>query len=175
MFVNPQEKQIEVLVVGLGNELLTDDGVGVHVVRMLQQEPPIEGVVMMEAGTAILHAQHLLEQSAYVIAVDAVRAGDEPGAIYRFDVDQAELNRPASLHDLGIVGVLQLMSEQDRPRTVILGVEPETIDYGMELSPVVRAAAGRAVKIVLEMIDEILSRRAGCRVGVVIHDVEIAG
>ena len=172
--MNHEEKQIEVLVVGLGNELLTDDGAGVHVIRLLQNEPPTEGVVFTEVGTAILHAQYLLEQAACVIAIDAVQAGDEPGTLYLFDMDQAELNRPASLHELGIVGVLQLIPQQNRPRTVVLGVEPETIDYGMELSPVVRAAAGRVVKIVREMINEILSRRAGCSAGFVINDFNVS-
>jgi len=156
-------KQIEVLVLGLGNELLTDDGVGVHVVRKLQTEPPIDGVEILEVGTAILHAQYLLEQAVHVIAVDAVRAGDGPGAVYRFDVDQAHMNRPATLHELGIVGVLKLIPADRRPRVTILGIEPETIDYGMELSSVVQASLPRVVQIVQEMIMQLLSRRAGCR------------
>jgi len=159
------KKQIEVLILGLGNELLTDDGVGVHVVRMLQKEPLAEGVLVAEVGTGILHAQHLLEQAAHVIAVDAVRAGDEPGTVYRFDIDQAHLNRPATLHELGIVGLLWLMPEQDRPQVAILGVEPDKIDYGMDLSASVQAAVPGAVRTVREMITELLSHRTGCRVG----------
>ena len=167
-------KQIEVLVLGLGNELLTDDGVGVHVVRMLQKETVIEGVVVAEVGTAIIHAQHLLEQAACVIAVDAVQAGDKPGAIYRFDIDQAPLNQPASLHELGIVGLMQLIPEQDRPEVTILGVEPEKIDYGMELSLAVQAALPRVVQTVREMIMKILSRRAGCRAGFLKNNINVA-
>ncbi len=158
-----QIRQIQVLVLGLGNELLTDDGVGVHVVRKLRKELSIEGVEVLEVGTAILHAQHLLEQAACVIAIDAVRAGDEPGAVYRFDVDQAHMNQPATLHELGIVGVLQLMPEQRRPQVTILGIEPETIDYGMELSSAVQASVPRVALIVQEMIMQLLSRKAGCR------------
>ena len=157
-------KPIRVLIIGLGNELLTDDGVGVHVIRQLQQqEVPIEGIEMLEAGTAILHAQHLLEQASHVIAIDAVRAGDEPGSVYCFDVDQAQMNQPASLHDLGIVGVLRLMPAPGRPTATILGVEPERIDYGMELSPPVQAAVPRVVQIVRGMTMRILSGRSGCR------------
>jgi hydrogenase maturation protease len=159
------EKQIEVLVLGLGNELLTDDGVGVHVVRMLQKEPPLEGILAAEVGTGILHAQYLLEQAAHVIAVDAVRAGDEPGSVYRFDIDQAQLNIPTSLHELGIVGLMQLIPEPDRPKVTIIGIEPDTIDYGMDLSPVVQKAVPGVVLIVREMTIELLSHRAGCRVG----------
>ena len=77
----PNLKKFKVLVLGLGNELLTDDGVGVHVLRTLQKQPPANGVLFAEIGTAILHSQHLLEQAETVIAIDAVRAGDR-----RFDL-----------------------------------------------------------------------------------------
>ncbi len=159
-------KQIKMLILGLGNELLTDDGVGVHVVRILQKEPPIKGVIFAEVGTSILHAQHLLEQAACVIAVDAVRAGDEPGAVYRFDIDQAQFNKPASLHELGIVGLMQLIPEHSRPEVTILGVEPDIIDYGMELSGAVQTAVPSVVQIVREMITDMLSRKIGYHAGI---------
>jgi hydrogenase maturation protease len=166
-----EKKKIEVLVLGLGNELLTDDGVGIHAVRMLGQEPPMEGVVVAQAGTAVLHAQDLLEQAAFVIAIDAVRAGDKPGSIYRFDIDQARINQSVSLHDLGIVGVMQLIPQQARPAVTILGIEPGSLNYGMELSPAVGAALPRVVRIVRDMITEILSRNAGCSAGFVMSDL----
>jgi hydrogenase maturation protease len=165
-----EKKQIEVLVLGLGNELLTDDGVGVHVIRMLQKEPPIEGVMIAEVGTGILHAQYLLEQACHVIAVDAVKAGDQPGSVYSFNVDQAQLNEPASLHELGIVGLLQLMPEHSRPVTTILGVEPEKIEYGMELSATLEAAVPRVVQIARKMITNILSRKVVCHAGLIAND-----
>jgi hydrogenase maturation protease len=155
------KKQIKVLVLGLGNELLKDDGVGVHIVRAIQKEPSIEGVIVVEVGSAILHAQHLLEQAAHVIAIDAVRAGDEPGALYCFDIDQAQLDRPASLHELGIVGLSRLIPEYNRPQITILGIEPKRIDYGMQLSTVVQASVFRAVEVVRKMIINILSCKAG--------------
>jgi hydrogenase maturation protease len=153
------KKQIKVLVLGLGNELLMDDGVGVHVIRMLRKDPPIEGVVVAEVGTAILHVQHLIEQAAYVVAVDAVKADGKPGAICRFDIDQAQLNKPDSLHDLGIAGVLQLIPQHSRPKTVIVGIEPERIDYGMELSHTVQAVVPRVIQITQKLITDILSFR----------------
>ena len=163
--MNRAAKPIDVLVLGLGNELLTDDGAGVHVIRMLQKEPSPEGVLAAEIGTGILHAQHLLEQVVQVIAVDAVQAGDEPGAVYRFDLDQVPLKQPASLHDVGIAGLMQLIPKSDRPEVTVVGIEPEKIDFGMELSPAVQAAVPGVVSIVKKMIASILSRRAVCCVG----------
>ncbi|MHC4499981.1 MAG: hydrogenase maturation protease, partial [Planctomycetota bacterium] len=60
-----------VAIVGLGNLLLSDDGVGIHAVRQLQKDPP-EGVAVAEVGTAALRAQELLGQADIVIAIDAV-------------------------------------------------------------------------------------------------------
>lgn len=153
----PNLKKFKILVLGLGNELLTDDGVGVHVLRTLQKQPPANGVLFAEIGTAILHSQHLLEQAETVIAIDAVRAGDRPGSICHFDIGQAQMNHPVTLHELGIVGVLKLMPESVRPQVTIVGVEPGTIDYGMELSPSVQASVPRVIQIVQEMITQILS------------------
>ena len=67
------------------------------------------------------------------------------------------MNHPVTLHELGIVGVLKLMPESVRPQVTIVGVEPGTIDYGMELSPSVQASVPRVIQIVQEMITQILS------------------
>lgn len=137
-------RQPAVAILGLGNELLRDDGVGVHAVRELQKDPP-EDVVIAEVGTAALNAQHLLEKADVVIAIDAVQAGDIPGTVYRFDVAEAATAGRATLHDLGLVGVLRLMPEAARPEVIVLGVEPERVEYGMELTPAVHAALPRVV------------------------------
>lgn len=163
--MSSMKKQTKVLVLGLGNELLTDDGVGVHAVRLLQKKCSIPDISFIEVGTAILHVQHLLEKAEYVIAIDAVQAGDQPGAVCYFDIDQAQLNRPASLHDLGICGLLNMMPKSSRPEVTVLGIEPQIIDYGMELSPPVQASLAGVCKIVEKMIVQRLSHKAGCCVG----------
>jgi len=135
-----------ILIMGLGNELMTDDGVGVHAVRELSKAPP-DGVGVAEVGTSILRAPHLLEEADIIIAIDAVEAGGEPGDIYQFDLSDADIQeRRVSLHDLGLIGALRLMPEEKRPRVFILGVEPATIDYGMALSATVQSALPRVAE-----------------------------
>ena len=152
----PQNSEhANVLVLGLGNELLTDDGVGVHVIRALQKERLPQGVETVEVGTAILRVQHLLERSDHVIAIDAVRAGDSPGSLTIFNVEQAQLDQPKTLHDLGIVGALKLLAESARPKVTILGIEPDLIDYGMKLSPSVQASVPRAVQVAKKLIRQV--------------------
>ncbi len=144
----------KIVIAGLGNLLMADDGVGVHAVRLLRQDPP-ENVLIADVGTAALHAQDLFEQADMVIAIDAVQAGGKAGSVYRFDLDDAQTQSFHSLHDLGLAGVLKLMPESKRPHVIVVGVEPETIDYRMELSPAVQAALPKVVQLVGEMIKRI--------------------
>jgi hydrogenase maturation protease len=144
----------KIAIVGLGNVLLSDDGVGVHAVRELQKAPPA-GVAVVEVGTRALQAQDVLEYADVVVAIDVVQAGDRPGSIYRFDADDGETQRPYSLHDLGIIGVLRLMPQDSRPAVIIIGVEPEIIDYGMQLSPTLQAVLSRVVETARKVVEEI--------------------
>ncbi|MCX7048502.1 MAG: hydrogenase maturation protease [Candidatus Sumerlaeota bacterium] len=145
---------VRVAIVGLGNELLMDDGIGIHAIRLLQESPP-EGVTLEEVGTSALYALDLLESADEVIAIDAVQAGGTPGTIYRFDSGQAhESAQSASLHDLGIVAALRMLPEGKRPRVTILGVEPKRVDYGMELTPEVKAALPAVVEAAREIARE---------------------
>ncbi|MFB3853143.1 MAG: hydrogenase maturation protease [Vicinamibacterales bacterium] len=129
-----------VLVLGLGNELMRDDGVGVHAVRALAAEKP-HGVETLEIGTAILDALGPMERARAVIALDAVDAGYPPGTLLR--VSPEDIGRaaaPASLHELDLPALLQMMPEGSRPPVIVLGVQPGTIAPGLELSREVQCA-----------------------------------
>ena len=127
-----------VLIVGLGNILLTDDGVGVHAARALQQAPPA-GTVVLEAGTAVLDILGPLEEAGArggrVLALDAVQAGGAPGTIYRLELTNDAPPAGDSLHELDLRGVLRLLRPEVRPAATVLGIEPASLEYGMQLSP----------------------------------------
>jgi len=144
-------KRPHILVAGLGNVLLQDDGVGIHVVRALQQDAP-PGVCVAEVGTAVLDALHLFEWADYILAIDAMQAGGTPGAIYRFGTHQVQQGGiQTSLHELSLVSALRFIPEAVNPEITIIGVEPECIDYNLELSP----SVARAVPFVVQAIREI--------------------
>ncbi len=141
-----------VLVAGLGNLLLKDDGVGVHAVRALQHGVP-RGVQAVEVGTAVLDALHLLEWADRVLAIDAMQAGGIPGTVYRFGMeDVADRAIRASLHEVDLVAALRFLTNGHRPEITVLGVEPETIDTGLDLSPSVQAALPRLVAAAQEIV-----------------------
>ncbi|MBK9129403.1 MAG: hydrogenase maturation protease [Phycisphaerales bacterium] len=83
--MRPVGDRIPLLILGLGNELMRDDGAGVHLARRLMPDPP-HGAVVLDLGTAVLDALPFLERAEVVIALDAVRGTDPPGSLYRFEL-----------------------------------------------------------------------------------------
>ncbi len=123
------------VVAGLGNELLCDDGVGVHAARALTHAVGTAATVW-EIGTAIWHLASLLQPGDDVLALDAVAAGGAPGSLYYFEGPYAQsAHRAAGAHGMGVFELMQMMPPAQRPaRLAVLGVEPACLAYGMQLS-----------------------------------------
>ena len=154
MRTSTRRRRPRILIAGLGNEILMDDGVGIHAVRALREDLT-KGVRAVEVGTSVLDALHLFEWADNVLAIDAVEAGRDTGTIYRFDVgDAQQTGVKASLHELSLVAALRFLPESARPEVTILGVEPETIDYGLELSPKVHASLAGLVRAARDIVTE---------------------
>jgi hydrogenase maturation protease len=167
----PSAAARRILVAGLGNELLRDDGVGVHVAREVRKRLsgggsgdsgeecsealPERGVCVVDIGTSVLDALHLFAWADRVLAVDAMQAGRRPGTIYSFSVgDVEEGGVHTSLHELGLIAVLRFLPEAERPAVSLIGVEPAVIDYRLELSPDVQAAVPAAAGHVCRLVEE---------------------
>lgn len=133
----PEMAQITVL--GIGNILLTDEGVGVRVVERLRREfsfPP--NVVLYDGGTGGMSLLSVIERTDHLIVVDAVLVNEPPGTIVKFDFEStpADLERKMSAHDINIIDVLRMAETLDkRPPTVIIGIQPGDIStYSTALS-----------------------------------------
>ncbi|MBE0583899.1 MAG: hydrogenase maturation protease, partial [Desulfofustis sp.] len=100
---------MHILVLGLGNELFGDDGVGVHAVRRLQRETLPGRVTILEVGTAILDALPEMEQADRIIVLDAMKSEEPPGSIYKADLAECS-GTPAiaSMHGFDIHRVMAL-------------------------------------------------------------------
>ncbi len=147
-----QNRKPRLLVAGLGNFLLQDDGVGVHAVRMLQKKAP-KGVLIVEVGTAVLDALRLFEWADKILAIDALQAGSPAGTIHLCPISKIEEKfLPVSLHELNLLGVMRFMSPRMTPDITVLGVEPEKIDYGLHLSPKVRSALPGLIDVTLDIM-----------------------
>jgi hydrogenase maturation protease len=141
------------LVVGVGNELLSDDGVGVHAARELQREP-MPGVTVVEIGTAILHGLPFIEEADRVLVIDAAKGGRPPGTMYLFEPRESAWGGTAkSIHALGLWEAARLLLVgQAPPPIMVLGVEPASFQPGLTLSAPVHDALPRVVSLARETI-----------------------
>lgn len=146
-----------VLVAGLGNVLLGDDGFGVEVVRRLSVSALPEGVRVEDFGVRALHlAYELLEAYDRVVLVDAVARGAPAGTVFVIEPDVSDAGAPAApdVHGLGPAAVLRIARELGAPLDGVrlVGCEPETLEQGIGLSAPVQSAVPEAVRIVHELL-----------------------
>ena len=138
------------LVVGVGNVLLKDEGIGCHVVHALR-EVDLSDVEIIDGGTS-LDVLQLSEDADKLIVVDAVKGGGMPGQIYRFHIEDITLEQKPllSLHDMSLIDSLKLMQFRHYiDEAVIIGVEPKDIDWGLELSPELQEKIPRVIDAIL--------------------------
>lgn len=133
-----------VLVLGLGNILLQDEGVGVRVVEQMQRRYRIAGAVeVLDGGTAGMSLLEHIRNRDHLIVVDAVKTGQAPGTLITLSGKEvpAFFQSRVSPHQMGLadmLAALELMGEKPADVTVI-GVEPKDLDVGLELSDLVSA------------------------------------
>ncbi|MEW6364101.1 MAG: hydrogenase maturation protease [Acidobacteriota bacterium] len=143
-----------ILILGLGNPLQGDDGVGCRVIEALQQETLPDGVEAMDGGTPGVGLVHLLEGRRCVFLVDAAEMGQAPGTVVRLRPEELSLTSPQqqfSLHRAGVAEALALAHavKMSLPEVVVFGVQPSRVGWGMGLSPQVEAAVGPVVEALL--------------------------
>lgn len=154
MFTNDTlpEARPRILVAGLGNSILTDDGIGVHAALALQQQ--VTGsVVSVEVGTAVLDALHLFEWADCILAIDAMEAGGPPGEVYLLN-ERGMARKPieASLHELSLKASLRFARTPVTEEIIVIGVEPESVGFGLELTPALQSALPRVVDLAQSII-----------------------
>jgi hydrogenase maturation protease len=137
-----------VVVLGVGNLILSDEGVGVRCVQALEAEGALPAHVgLLDGGTSTHALLEAVEDLEHLIIVDAVAGDHPPGAvvIYRDAEIPAALSNRLSPHQHGINDLLAELALLGRsPKQVtLLGVQPERLTLGMELSPAVAAALPR--------------------------------
>jgi len=147
------------LVLGIGNALLRDEGIGCHVVHALDTVG-LADVTIIDAGTCP-DAMQLPDDVDKLVIVDAVKGGGTPGQIYRFRLKDITLEpKPClSLHDTDLVHVLMLMklwhpNSIGMDEAVIIGVEPKEINWGLELSPELREKMPQIIETILAELNK---------------------
>lgn len=142
----------KVVIIGIGNLILRDEGVGIHAVRALEGRKLPSQVEVIDGGTALMEVLPVIRDAERIIVIDALKGGAEPGTIYRLRPEDlmVEAERPLSLHQVDFLEVLGMARQLGgAPEVVIIGVEPKEIAWGMELTPEVEAKLPRVIEAVL--------------------------
>nr|WP_319392188.1 HyaD/HybD family hydrogenase maturation endopeptidase [uncultured Desulfobacter sp.] len=146
-----------ITVLGVGNILYTDDGVGIRVVEKLEKEYEFSGDVdIIDGGVLGVNLLGVISNAGRLIVVDTVLNHGRPGDLHRLDHDQIpnRILAKNSLHQVDLIEALTLCNALDHvPETTIIGVEPKDIEnLSEELSPEVGARLDDLVQNVLEEI-----------------------
>jgi hydrogenase maturation protease len=149
-----------VLVLGLGNTLLSDEGAGVHVIRYLQEQfPDLPGVEYLDGGTLSFTLSEPIENAAALIVVDAAELGAEAGTVRSYENREMDDfvggNRKRSVHEVSLLDLLAVayLTERLPERRALVGIQPSLVDWGDQPTQPVAAAIPAAGRRILDIIE----------------------
>jgi hydrogenase maturation protease len=159
------EREVRILVAGVGNSWLRDDGFGGEVARRLSARKMPSGVAVMDAGTGGLDlAYEVMRGYDALVIVDVSQQGGEPGTLYVMEPDEQSVDgniadgEAINPHGMDPKTVLRFVKSIGAwpGRVVVVACEPADVsDLGFGLSQQVQAALDRAVELVVETVDEL--------------------
>ncbi len=155
--MNMNIKKKPILILGVGNSIQMDDGIGVHVLEELKKISLPGNVELFDGGTAGFDLINVVSERKKVVVIDAVNGGEPPGTIYRFTPEDIKSRNIMydSLHQLGIIESLQMAKLLDKypEECVIFGVEPNEIDWGLELTEPLKIKVPKIIELVLKELN----------------------
>ncbi len=146
----------DVVVVGLGNTLMADEGIGCVIAsRFLSQQEKYPGVEFIDAGTGGMSLLHIISGRGKVIIIDCAIMGTEPGTIKRFTPEEAKSVKQLSnysLHEGDVLKIIEMARKlgQYPEQIIIFGIEPQRIETGRQLSERLSAKLTEYTKIISE-------------------------
>lgn len=152
---------VKILLLGIGNTLLTDEGVGLHVLQAIEAGAPLPAEVeMLDGGTLSFTLAGPIQDADALIVVDAARIGQPAGAWQLLQGDQMDAfllgNRKSSVHEVGLTDLraIAILSDHWPQRRAMLAIEPKSIDWGEQLSPEVAVAVPAVAQAIRDLVQE---------------------
>lgn len=149
-----------VLVLGVGNTLLSDEGVGVHCVRHLESiSPDLPDVECLDAGTLSFTLAAAVENAAGLIVIDAARMNEPPGSVRVYEGEAMDRflsrQRGLSVHEVSLMDLLQIarLTGALPARRALIGIEPASFEWSEAPSAQVAAAIPLAARRARDLID----------------------
>mgnify|MGYP001815781882 CR=1 FL=1 len=156
---------LKVLVMGVGNTLLQDDGIGVHVTESLRSQGQGNGgaadphLQLIDGGTIGLSLLPDLEDAAAVIIVDASEIGEQPGTVRIFrdrEIDQQLSGKRRTVHEVALADLFAAAAIRGRSpaRRALIAIQPACTEWGLEPTPDVQAAIPAACAAVADLAQQ---------------------
>ncbi|MEW5786299.1 MAG: HyaD/HybD family hydrogenase maturation endopeptidase [Pseudomonadota bacterium] len=149
------------LVLGIGNTLLSDEGVGIHVIHALAgQQPPLDNVEYLDGGTLSFTLAGPIEEADALIVVDAAQLNAPPGSWQLLEGEAMDAfllgNRKSSVHEVGLTDLraIALLAGHWPERRAMLAIQPRLVDWGELPTPEVAAAIGPACTAIRQLIQD---------------------
>ncbi len=145
------------LILGIGNNLLSDEGIGIHVIRYLDEHHAgTPAVTFLDGGTLSFTLADPIAEHDNLIVVDAARLGEQPGVYRCFegaDMDRYLTGNRASVHEVGLVDLFDIsrLSGTFPTNRALIGVEPSSLGWGEFPTPQVATAIEPVANLALEL------------------------
>jgi hydrogenase maturation protease len=143
--VKNQPTENDIVVIGLGNILLSDEGIGVHIIRQLSsRQDNFPNVDFIEAGAAGMNLLHIIANRKKAVIIDCAKMGEKPGTLRRFTADEVVSIKHLThftLHEIDILQVLNMSKQLGEcpPEVFFFGIEPASLSSGQNLSQTLSA------------------------------------
>lgn len=141
----------ETVILGIGNILLKDDGIGIHVVKQIEDEKFPSTIEVVDGGTSTLDTLSYFLGCKKVIVIDSLKAGYEPGTIYKIKPEEIKnyKRENLSIHDVQILDVVKLANMYDKyPDVIIFGIEPKEISFDTEMTECMKMKIPEVINLI---------------------------
>ncbi|MFP3873599.1 MAG: HyaD/HybD family hydrogenase maturation endopeptidase [Thiohalophilus sp.] len=150
---------MQTLILGIGNTLLSDEGVGVHAIHYLQDHyPDLPDVRLIDGGTLSFTLATAIEEADNLIVIDAAQLHADPGTVKTFVNDAMDQflgqGNKRSVHEVGLLDLMHIsrLSGSFPGRRALIGIQPQKLDWGESPTDAVSAAIPLACEQVAEQI-----------------------
>jgi hydrogenase maturation protease len=150
---------MKTLILGIGNILLSDEGVGIHLLHYMQERYTLPQVTWLDGGTLSFTLAPEIEEHDALLVLDAAQLKSAPGSFRRYlgtEMDTFLNTHQRGVHEVGLMDVLTIVTLTERLpiHRGLIGIQAENITWGEELSPAVAAALPQASALVLQTLRE---------------------
>lgn len=152
------KKEPKITILGIGNTLYSDEGVGIHLLPLLEENlKDYENIEIIEGLTDGMKLLGPVEEADHLIIIDAINAGKEGGTIISLKGDEipAYFGVKMSIHQIGFQEVLFAAKFRERyPKQIVMfGMQPTSLELGVELTETNRAKLAELAKVVIDQVD----------------------